>query len=82
MMVLQHRGKEEEEAVVLYFDSWPKEERCIILPLKQVCYVSSLEDHTVVEKNHCKILNLQAMVVRGVKPALVSLYDYYDKNEK
>ena len=78
-MVLQRRGKEEEETVVLYFDSWPKEERCIILPLKQV---SSLEDHTVVEKNHCKILNLQAMVVRGVKPALVSLYDYYDKNEK
>ena len=22
------------------------------------------------------------MVVRGVKPALVTLYDYYDKNEK
>ena len=82
MMVLQRRGKEEEETVVLYFDSWPKEERCIILPLKQVCYVSSLEDHIVVEKNNCEILTLQAMVVRGVKPALVSLYDYYDKNEK
>ena len=81
-MVLQHRGKEEEEAVVLYFDSWPKEERCIILPLKQVCYISSLKDHIVAEKNHRKKLTLQAMVVRGVKPALVSLYDYYDKNEK
>ena len=33
-------------------------------------------------KNHCKISTLQAMVVRGVKPALVTLYDYYDKNEK
>ena len=33
-------------------------------------------------KNHCKISILQAMVVRGVKPALVTLYDYYDKNEK
>ena len=48
-MLLQRRGKEEEETVVLYFDSWPKEERCIILPLKQVCYLSSLEDHFVVE---------------------------------
>ena len=82
MMRLQRRGKEEEEALVLYFDSWPKEERCIILPLKQVCYFSSLKDHTVAEKNHCKILTVQAMVVRGVKPALLSLYDYYDKNEK
>ena len=33
------RGKEEEETVVLYFDSWPKEERCVSLPLKQVGHV-------------------------------------------
>ena len=30
------RGKEDETTVVLYFDSWPKEERCVRLPLKQV----------------------------------------------
>merc|ERR1711874_847525 len=52
------RGKEDEETVVLYFDSWPREERCVSLPLKQV------------------------MVVEGVKPALVSLYDYYDTKDK
>ena len=33
------RGKEDEETVVLYFDSWPKEERCIDLPLKQVAII-------------------------------------------
>ena len=81
-MRLQRRGKEEEEALVLYFDSWPKEERCIILPLKQVCYMSSLKDHIVLRKKIIARSTLQAMVVRGVKPALVSLYDYYDKNEK
>ena len=57
MMVLQRRGKEEEDTVVLYFDSWPKEERCIILPLKQVCYVSSLKDHIVVEKRSLQDIN-------------------------
>ena len=36
------RGKEEEETVVLYFDSWPKEERCVSLPLKQVMHLNSL----------------------------------------
>ena len=56
-MMLQHRGKEEEETVVLYFDSWPKEKRCIILPLKQVCYVSSLEDHIAVEKKSLQDIN-------------------------
>ena len=56
-MVLQRRGKEEEETVVLYFDSWPKEERCIILPLKQVCYVSSLKDHIEVEKKSLQDIN-------------------------
>ena len=35
-MIHEVRGKEDEETVVLYFDSWPKEERCIDLPLKQV----------------------------------------------
>ena len=30
------RGKEDETTVVLYFDSWPKVERCVGLPLKQV----------------------------------------------
>ena len=30
------RGKEDKTTVVLYFDSWPKEERCVGLPLKQV----------------------------------------------
>ena len=30
------RGKEDETTVVLYFDSWPEEERCVGLPLKQV----------------------------------------------
>ena len=34
------RGKEEEETIVLYFDSWPKEERCVSLPLKQVQHIS------------------------------------------
>ena len=57
MMRLQRRGKEEEEALVLYFDSWPKEERCIILPLKQVCYVSSLKDDIVVEKKSLQDIN-------------------------
>ena len=56
-MRLQRRGKEEEEALVLYFDSWPKEERCIILPLKQVCYVSSLKDDIVVEKKSLQDIN-------------------------
>ena len=56
-MMLQRRGKEEEETVVLYFDSWPKEERCIILPLKQVCYFSSLKDHTVAEKKSLQDIN-------------------------
>ena len=37
---LMLRGKEEEETVVLYFDSWPKEERCVSLPLKQVLHVN------------------------------------------
>ena len=30
------RGKEDRDKVVLYFDSWPREEQCIALPLKQV----------------------------------------------
>ena len=30
------RGKEDKDNVVLYFDSWPREELCITLPLKQV----------------------------------------------
>ena len=30
------RGKEDKDNVVLYFDSWPREELCIALPLKQV----------------------------------------------
>ena len=30
------RGKEDKDNVVLYFDSWPREELCIPLPLKQV----------------------------------------------
>ena len=38
--LLMDRGKEEEETVVLYFDSWPKEERCVSLPLKQVQHIS------------------------------------------
>ena len=38
--MLMVRGKEEEETVVLYFDSWPKEERCVSLPLKQVMQIN------------------------------------------
>ena len=30
------RGKEDKDNVVLYFDSWPRQEQCITLPLKQV----------------------------------------------
>ena len=30
------RGKEDKDSVVLYFDSWPREDLCIVLPLKQV----------------------------------------------
>merc|ERR1712173_317702 len=29
------RGKEDKDNVVLYFDSWPRQEQCITLPLKQ-----------------------------------------------
>ena len=37
---LLHRGKEEEETVVLHFDSWPREDRCVSLSLKQVSPIS------------------------------------------
>ena len=30
------RGKDDKDTVVLYFDSWPKTELCMTLPLKQV----------------------------------------------
>ena len=33
---LWSRGKEDKDNVVLYFDSWPRQEQCITLPLKQV----------------------------------------------
>ena len=35
-MIQVVRGKEDEETVVLYFDSWPKEDRCLVIPVKQV----------------------------------------------
>ena len=38
--MLMLRGKEDEETIVLYFDSWPKEERCVSLPLKQVLHIN------------------------------------------
>ena len=38
--MLMLRGEEEEETIVLYFDSWPKEERCVSLPLKQVLHMN------------------------------------------
>ena len=42
------RGKENKDNVVLYFDSWPREELCIALPLKQV---DNHEDHDVHDDN-------------------------------
>ena len=30
------RGKDDPQTAVLYFDSWPKEERCLVIPVKQV----------------------------------------------
>ena len=32
------RGNEDENDIVLYFNFWPKEEQCILLPLKLVIY--------------------------------------------
>jgi len=52
------RGKEDKDNVVLYFDSWPREELCIALPLKQ------------------------DTIINEVKPAVVSLYDYYNTDDK
>ena len=46
-MIQVVRGKEDEETVVLYFDSWPKEERCIDLPLKQVSNILFFQDRSV-----------------------------------
>jgi alpha-2-macroglobulin len=52
------RGKEDKDNVVLYFDSWPRDELCITLPLKQ------------------------DTMINEVKPAVVSLYDYYNTDDK
>jgi len=52
------RGKEDKDNVVLYFDSWPREELCVTLPLKQ------------------------DTIINEVKPAVVSLYDYYNTDDK
>jgi hypothetical protein len=30
------RGKEDKETVVLYFDAWPRQEKCVPVGLKQV----------------------------------------------
>ena len=32
------RGDQDENDIVLYFNFWPKEEQCILLPLKLVIY--------------------------------------------
>ena len=40
------RGKEDDNDIVLYFDFWPKEEQCILLPLKLVIY--QLSDKNIV----------------------------------
>jgi alpha-2-macroglobulin len=52
------RGKEDKDNVVLYFDSWPRDELCVTLPLKQ------------------------DTIINEVKPAVVSLYDYYNTDDK
>jgi alpha-2-macroglobulin len=52
------RGKEDKDNVVLYFDSWPRDELCVTLPLKQ------------------------DTMINEVKPAVVSLYDYYNTDDK
>jgi len=52
------RSKDDEETVVLYFDSWPKENHCVTLELKQVVSITD------------------------TKPALVTIYDYYNTDEK
>merc|ERR1712107_627146 len=52
------RGKEDKDNVVLYFDSWPRQEQCITLPLKQ------------------------DTIINEAKPAVVSLYDYYNTEDK
>jgi len=44
--------------MLLYFDSWPREELCIPLPLKQ------------------------DTIINEVKPAVVSIYDYYNTDDK
>jgi len=53
------KGKEDEDTVVLYFDSWPKSpERCINIQLKQVTKITE------------------------AKPAVVTIYDYYNTSDK
>lgn len=33
------RGKEDKETVVLYFDTWPRREKCVPVELKQVSQI-------------------------------------------
>merc|ERR1712130_1012232 len=59
MVVMEvEMGKEDKDNVVLYFDSWPREELCIPLPLKQ------------------------DTIINEVKPAVVTIYDYYNTDDK
>merc|ERR1719509_634481 len=41
------RGKDDKDTVVLYFDSWPKEELCMTLPLKQEVPISEAKPAVV-----------------------------------
>jgi len=52
------RGKDDEDTVILYFDSWPREQRCVQMDVKQT------------------------VVISDTKPALVTVYDYYNTEER
>ena len=56
--------------MVLYFDNWQKQQKCINLSLKQV------------EVVFWSVQLCQEFPVGEAKPALVTIYDYYNTDDR